>query len=54
MIFEGAALRVALQEFNTNRGTKQFFKALQDSKDSTTVAVVIEDFAALLGLLIAF
>jgi len=54
MIFEGAALRVALQELNTTRGSKPFFKALKDSKDSATVAVVIEDTAALLGLVIAF
>ncbi len=54
MIFEGAALRVALQEFKVSRGSKPFIKALVESKDSTTVAVVIEDTAALLGLLIAF
>jgi len=54
MIFEGAALRVALQEFNTTRGSKPFFRALKDSKDSATVAVVIEDTAALIGLVIAF
>lgn len=53
MIFEGAALRVALQEFNSSPGARPFFKALKDSKDSATVAVVIEDAAALLGLLIA-
>ena len=54
MIFEGAALRVALQEFNATRYGKPFFKALIDSKDSATVAVVIEDSAALFGLVIAF
>lgn len=54
MIFEGAALRVALKEFNTNRGSKPFFKALVDSKDTAIVAVVIEDSAALIGLSIAF
>ncbi len=54
MIFEGAALRVALQEFKLSRGSTPFFKALVESKDSTTVAVVIEDSAALIGLTIAF
>jgi cation diffusion facilitator family transporter len=54
LIFEGIALRVALKEFNKSRGSKPFFRALIDSKDSATVAVVIEDTAALLGLLIAF
>jgi len=54
MFFEGAALRVALQELNVTRDSKPFFRALKDSKDSATVAVVIEDTAALLGLVIAF
>lgn len=53
MVFEGSALRIALRQFNAARGNKPFFKALTDSKDSPTVAVVIEDTAALLGLIIA-
>lgn len=53
LIFEGSALRVALKEFNKNRGNKSFFQALVDSKDSSTSAIVIEDSAALIGLLIA-
>jgi len=53
MAFEGAALRVALRHFNSSRGSKPFFRALRDSKDTSTVAVVIEDTAALLGLVIA-
>ena len=54
MAFEGAALKVALSEFKKSRGDRPFFRALRDSKDSTTVAVVIEDSAALFGLIIAF
>ena len=54
MVFEGAALRVALKQFNASRRNKPFLSALKDSKDSSTVAVVVEDTAALLGLLIAF
>lgn len=53
MVFEGAALRIALREFRTSRGNKPFFQALKESKDTTTVAVVVEDSAALAGLLIA-
>jgi cation diffusion facilitator family transporter len=53
MVFEGAALRVALKQFNATRGKRSFLRALRDSKDSSTVAVVAEDSAALLGLLIA-
>jgi cation diffusion facilitator family transporter len=53
MMFEGAALKIALKQFKESRGTKPFFRALIESKDSTTIAVVVEDTAALLGLLIA-
>jgi len=53
MIFEGSALRVALKQFKTTRRGRPFFKALKESKDSTTIAVVVEDSAALVGLLIA-
>ena len=54
MVFEGAALRVALKHFNATRGDRSFLRALRDSKDSATVAVVVEDSAALLGLIFAF
>ncbi|PWJ43267.1 cation diffusion facilitator family transporter [Sediminitomix flava] len=53
IIFEGTALKVALQEFNKTKGDKGFIQAIRDSKDSSTIAVVIEDTAALLGLAIA-
>lgn len=53
MIFEGAALRVALREFKKTRRNRPFFQALRESKESTTIAVVVEDSAALIGLLIA-
>lgn len=53
LIFEGGALRVAMKEFNAARGDKSILQSLKDSKDATTSAVIIEDAAALLGLLIA-
>ncbi len=53
MIFESAALRVALKQFKTTRRGRPFFQALKESKDSTTIAVVVEDSAALIGLFIA-
>ena len=53
MIFEGSALRVALKQFNASRRNKPFLRAIKDSKDTSTVAVVVEDTAALLGLIIA-
>jgi cation diffusion facilitator family transporter len=54
MIFEGAALKVALKQFNASRRGKPFMRSLKDSKDTSTVAIVVEDSAALAGLLIAF
>lgn len=54
MIFEGSALRVALKEFNATRGDKSFYQELVDIKDTSTAAIVIEDTAALVGLIIAF
>lgn len=53
ILFEGWALSVALKQFNKTRGDKSIYQALKDSKDSSTSAVVIEDTAALLGLMIA-
>ncbi len=53
ILFEGAALRVALIEFNKSRGNTSFFKGLIDSKDTSTAAIVIEDSAAVIGLCIA-
>jgi cation diffusion facilitator family transporter len=53
MLFEASALRIALKEFNATRGAKPFMRALREGKDSATIAVVIEDTAALLGLIVA-
>lgn len=53
IVFEASALRVALKEFNKSRGKKGYIQAIKESKDSATVAIVIEDTAALLGLVIA-
>ncbi|GAA4841022.1 cation diffusion facilitator family transporter [Algivirga pacifica] len=53
ILFEGSSLLVALREFKKLRGETPFFKALRDIKDTSTVAIVIEDTAACIGLLIA-
>jgi divalent metal cation (Fe/Co/Zn/Cd) transporter len=42
-----------LKEFEVTRRNRPFFQALKESKDSTTIAVVVEDSAALIGLTIA-
>ncbi|MFV0432173.1 MAG: cation diffusion facilitator family transporter [Alphaproteobacteria bacterium] len=54
MIFEGAALYIAVKEFNKVRGNTPIFKAIKESKDPAMFTVLLEDTAALLGLVLAF
>jgi cation diffusion facilitator family transporter len=53
-LFEGAAWFVALKGFLTVKGRWGFWQAIHRSKDPTTFMVLVEDSAALLGLLVAF
>jgi len=53
IIFEGSALSIGLKEFNKTRENTSFYKALIDTKDTPTAAIVIEDSAAVAGLTIA-
>ncbi|MEM7655263.1 MAG: cation diffusion facilitator family transporter [Bacteroidota bacterium] len=53
IIFEGAALYFALKSFNKQRKGKRFWRAIKDSKDPSMFAVIFEDGAALIGLVIA-
>lgn len=53
IVFEGTAFRVAMKQFNKTRGDESFYQSLKDSKDLPTVAIIIEDSAAVIGLLIA-
>lgn len=53
MLFEGASWTVAMREFRKTKGSSGYFKAFRRSKDPSTFTVVLEDSAALLGLLIA-
>lgn len=54
MIFEGAAWAVAFREFNSRRGKRSIMRALQDTKDPSIMTVLLEDSAAMLGLVVAF
>ena len=54
MVFEGASWAIALREFRAAKGPLGYFEAFRQSKDPTTFTVLLEDSAALLGLLIAF
>jgi cation diffusion facilitator family transporter len=54
LLMEGGSFWVASREFNKSRGDTGFFKALFSSKDPTIPVVLLEDTAAVLGLVIAF
>ncbi len=53
LLFEGFSWTVALREFRAVKGKLGYFQAFRQSKDPTTFTVLLEDSAALLGLLIA-
>jgi cation diffusion facilitator family transporter len=53
MLFEGTSWYIALREFHATKGSMGYFEAFRKSKDPTTFTVLLEDTAALLGLLIA-
>src|SRR3954470_20154996 len=54
LLMEGGSFLVAFKEFNKGRGNTSFFKALFSSKDPTIPVVLLEDTAAVCGLVIAF
>ena len=54
VIFEGYSWNIALQEFLANKKEDSFWKAIRASKDPIIFTVLIEDTAALVGLLVAF
>jgi cation diffusion facilitator family transporter len=54
MVFEGVSFVVALRELKRRPGPKKLLQKVHRSKDPAVFTVLIEDFAALLGLLVAF
>jgi cation diffusion facilitator family transporter len=54
MIFEGFAWLIAFREFNTRRGRRSFLQAMQETKDPSVMTVLLEDTAAMIGLMVAF
>ena len=54
VIFEGSSWCVALREFRAHKGSLGYFEAFRRSKDPSTFTVLLEDSAALLGLMVAF
>ena len=53
IVFEGGAWFLAFREFRRRKGGRGFFRALQHSKDPALFTVLMEDTAAMLGLIIA-
>lgn len=53
MLFEGGSWWVALREFRQRKGQRGYFEAFRRSKDPSVFTVLLEDTAALSGLLIA-
>jgi cation diffusion facilitator family transporter len=53
-VFEGISWLFGWRAFRKNRKGKSIIKAIQASKDPTSFTVVLEDSAALIGLVIAF
>lgn len=53
VLFEGIACTLAFREFNKTRGDAGFWKALRASRDPAVYAILLEDLAALVGLVIA-
>jgi len=53
-LFDGYSFFVAIRQFNRLKGGQTFWRAIKNSKDPTTFAVVLEDGAALAGIGLAF
>jgi divalent metal cation (Fe/Co/Zn/Cd) transporter len=53
-VFEGTSWTFAWRSFRRERGRRGIWEAIATSKDPSSFAVLFEDSAALLGLLVAF
>ena len=53
IVFEAVVFAVAIKEFNKVRGERPAVKVFLEAKDPTIPVVLMEDFAALLGLVFA-
>lgn len=53
-VFEGTTWLFGWKAFNLERGRKGVLETIHDTKDPTTFTVLLEDSAALLGLVFAF
>ena len=53
VVFEALAFSFAYREFYKSKGSQNWLKAVRASKDPAIFTVLFEDFAALVGLLVA-
>lgn len=53
-VLEGAATYLALKALRAAAGGKSFWQALRSSKDPAVFTILAEDFAALVGIVVAF
>jgi cation diffusion facilitator family transporter len=53
-VFEGTTWLLGLKAFNAERGRRGVIETIHDTKDPTSFTVLLEDSAALLGLVFAF
>lgn len=53
IVIEGFSFRIALKQFNKVRGSRGIWRSIRESKDSALLVVLMEDSAAMLGLLFA-
>lgn len=54
-VFEGSALTISMRRFRaTSKHRQSLWRAIRASKDPSIYTVVVEDLAALLGLVVAF
>ncbi|MDH3498843.1 MAG: cation diffusion facilitator family transporter [Acidimicrobiia bacterium] len=53
IVIEGFTFAVALREFNRVRGTRSTWRSIRDTKDTALLVVLLEDSAAMAGLLLA-
>jgi cation diffusion facilitator family transporter len=53
IIIEAFTFRVAYKQFNAVRGSRRMWRSMRETKDSALLVVLLEDSAAMLGLVIA-
>lgn len=53
LLLEGWSLIAALRAFNAARGELSFWSSVKESRDTVTVSILLEDLAAVAGLILA-